>query len=106
MKPRIVLRPAVPSDIESIVAYLDQHSIVAADRFVAAVFAALDDLAAMPGKGSPKHFRSNRLSGVRSWAVPGFKNHLILYRPLADGIEVLAVTHGARRLRALLLGRT
>lgn len=106
MKRRVVLRPAVPSDIESIVAYLDKHSVAAADRFVAAVFAALDDLAAMPGKGSPKHFRSKRLSGVRSWAVPGFKNHLILYRPVADGIDVLAVTHGARRLRALLLGRT
>jgi plasmid stabilization system protein ParE len=70
-----------------------------------AVFAAFDDLAVMPGKGSPKQFRSARLAGVRSWFVPGFRNHLILYRPVTDGIEVLMVTHGSRRIRSLLLQR-
>ena len=105
MKPRVVLRRQVPDDIESILVYLEQHSAAAADRFVDAVFAAFDDLAAMPGKGSLKQYRSKRLEGVRSWWVPGFRNHVILYRPVADGIEVLAVTHGSRRIRALLLHR-
>ena len=105
MTPRVVLRPQVPDDVASIVAYLEQHSPAAADRFVTAAFAAFDDLASMPGKGSPKHFRSARLAGIRSWSVPGFRNHLIFYRPIPDGIEVIAVTHGARRIRDLLRGR-
>jgi len=59
----------------------------------------------MPGKGSPKHFRSKQLRGIRSWWVPGFRNYLILYHPLEDGIDVFAVVHGARRLSRLLKNR-
>lgn len=77
----------------------------AGERFVDAVFAAFEGLAAMPGKGSPKRLRSPRLAGVRSWTVPGFRNHLILYRQSTDAIDVLAVTHGSRRIRSLLMGR-
>jgi len=106
MSARVILKPQVPDDLRSIVDYLEQFSIRSADRFLEAVFRAFDDLAAKPGKGSPKHFRSRRLEGVRSWAVPGFRNHLILYLPIPDGIIVLAVTHGSRRIRALLLART
>ena len=95
----------MPDDIESILIYLEQHSVSAADRFVDAVFAAFDDLAAMPGKGSPKHYRSKRLADLRSWWVPGFRNHVILYRPVTEGNEVMAVTHGSRRIRSLLLKR-
>ena len=105
MSGRVVLRPEVPDDLRSIVDYLDQFSVPTSDRFLNSVFAAFDDLAAMPGKGSPKQFRSSRLRGVRSWGVPGFRNHLILYREKPGGIEILAVTHGSRRIRALLLGR-
>ena len=106
MKRRVILRPQVPDDLRSIISYLEQHSESAADRFIDAVFRAFDDLGAWPGKGSPKQFRSARLSGVRSWSVPGFRNHLILYRPLADSIDVLAVAHGSRRIRSLLMART
>lgn len=105
MKPRVVLRPQVPDDIESILLYLERHSVSASLRFAHAVLSAFNDLAAMPGKGSPKNYRSARLAGVRSWWVPGFRNHVILYRPVADGIEVLCVTHGARTIRTLLLRR-
>ena len=106
MPRRIVLRRDVPNDIHAIVAYLEQYSMNVADRFSEAVFAALDDLAAMPGKGSPKQFRSRKLEGIRSWSVPGFRKYLILYRTVPDAIEVLAVTHGSRSLRKLLLLRT
>ena len=105
MTGRVVLRRDVPDDLHNITAFLEQHSLAAADRFIEAVFPAMEELAAMPGKGSLKQFRSERLKGIRSWSMPGFRNFLILYRPLNDGIEVFAVTHGARRLRALLLSR-
>jgi len=85
--------------------FTSNNTASAGDRFIEAVFAAFDDLATMPGKGSLKQYRSTRLEGVRSWWVPGFRNHVILYRPVIDGIEVLAVTHGSRRIRALLLTR-
>jgi plasmid stabilization system protein ParE len=102
---RILLRPHVYGDLRVIAVYLSSSSAAAADRFIASANAALDDLAAMPQMGSPKYFRSRRLLGIRSWSIPGFRNYLILYRALPDGIDVLAVTHGARELRSLLLGR-
>jgi plasmid stabilization system protein ParE len=99
------MRADVPADVNSIVEFLDHYSSEAGDRFIQAVFPAMDDLAAMPGKGSPKNLRSTRLSSIRSWQVPGFRKYLILYRPISDGIEVFAVAHGSRRLRSLLLDR-
>jgi len=53
------------------------------------IFPALDALAEMPGKGSPKHFSNPKLEGIRSWSLPRFRNFVILYRVITDGIEVL-----------------
>jgi plasmid stabilization system protein ParE len=56
----------------------------------------LKELARMPGAGSPKDFAHPVLGDVRTWRVKGFPNHLIYYMPLADGIDVLALMHGAQ----------
>lgn len=103
MSRRVLLPPDVPNDLHEIVAYLDSCSFATSDRFVQSVSSAFDDLAEVPGKGSPKQFRSRLLNGVRSWSVPGFRNILILYRVIPDAIDILAVTHGSRNLRRLLL---
>ena len=42
--------------------------------------------------------RSRLLPGLRSLAVGSY---LIFYQPIPDGIEVVRVVHGARRLEAL-----
>ncbi|HLL89725.1 MAG TPA: type II toxin-antitoxin system RelE/ParE family toxin [Tepidisphaeraceae bacterium] len=106
MNARVVLRPQVPDDLHAIVQYLEQHSgTVVANRFADNVFATLDGLAAHPGRGSPKQLRSRQLVGVRTCAVAGFRNHLIFYRHEADAVVVLAVVHGSRNVRALLLDR-
>ena len=105
MSARVIMRAEIPNDLQSIVSFLDEHSESAGDRFLDAVFPAMEELAAMPGLGSPKHFRSKQLEGLRSWSLPKFRKFLILYRPITDGIEVFAVTHGSRDLRKLLLGR-
>ena len=101
---RVVLWVQVPDDLEAVFQYLTERSPDAADRFIDKAEATLADLAEMPGKGSPKHYRGV-LSGVRSWPIQGFRNYLVLYRPVAGGIEVLAVVHGARRLSHLLRER-
>lgn len=59
----------------------------------------------MPRAGSLKLFDAPEFAGVRSWPVEGFPNHLIFYLPLADGIDVLAVMHGARDIEAWLKRR-
>src|SRR3954471_12886270 len=102
---RVILRRAVPDDLAAILDYLGARSPAAADRFADAVQLALDKLTAFPAAGSLKQFRDARLHGVRTWRVPGFKKYLIIYRPMNEGIEVLAVLHGSRNLRARLRER-
>ena len=43
-----------------------------------------------------------RLTGLRVWRIQGFPNHLIFYRPVDDGIEVIRVLHGARDIDRVL----
>jgi plasmid stabilization system protein ParE len=105
MARRIILRRGVADDLHSIVRYLDTHSTAAADRFVDAAFAAFDDLAQMPGKGSLKQLRVRRMQGLRSWWVPGFRKYLIYYHFNDEAIVILAVQHGSRKVRALLRKR-
>jgi len=30
------------------------------------------------------------------WPIKGFKNYLIFYRPIEQGVEIVRVLHGAR----------
>ena len=76
-----------------------------AERFTEQLPLVLRQIAMMPGLGSPKSFRSRRLAGIRSWRVQGFPKQLILYRSTDNGIEVLAIVHGARNLPWLLRER-
>jgi toxin ParE1/3/4 len=102
---RVILRRAVPDDLAAILDYLGARSPAAADRFADAVQLALAKLAELPAAGSLKQFRDVRLRGIRTWRVPGFKKYLIIYRPINEAIEVLAVLHGSRNLRARLRER-
>ena len=105
MNRRVILRPQIPGDLETVLRYLERRSVAIADRFIHSVFEAFDDLAAMPGKGSPKGFRLPGLSGLRSWSVPGFPNHLIYYLTTDEAIIIFAVIHGAHDIPSVLRDR-
>jgi toxin ParE1/3/4 len=102
---RIRRRRSVDDDILEITKYLLHESEELAVRFVDAVQKTLKNLAQRPGIGSPKTFDAQVLDGIRSWWVEGFPNHLIFYFPLPDGIEVVAVMHGARDVEKHLIRR-
>ena len=42
------------------------------------------------------------IAGVRSWRLPGFKNHRIFYRVKGEVVDMLAVLEGHRDLAAVL----
>ncbi len=102
-KNRIVRRPAARVDVVEIAVYLGTEATPEiADRFVAALARAYERLAAMPHIGSPYRSTKVGLRNLRKWPVPGFSNHLIFYRPIADGVEVIRVLHASRDLIRLL----
>ena len=43
-------------------------------------------------------FTSPGHSDVRFWPLSGFRNYLMLYRPISGGVEVIRIIHGARDL--------
>jgi toxin ParE1/3/4 len=102
---RVILRKAVPNDLLEIVDYLAERNPDAADRFLIEVRTTLETLATRPGVGSPKAFRGKELAGIRSWHVNGFRDFLIVYKPVDGGIEVWGVMYGSRNIGAHLRKR-
>ena len=86
-------------DLFEIALTLGRSSRATADRFLAATEATLARLAAFPGLGEPWVDDEPELSDVRCSRVDGFRHHVIYYRPVDGGIEVLRVVHSARDIR-------
>ena len=96
----IVQSTTAARDLEDQAAYLARRSAPTAQRFMDAAEAAFSLLERMPEMGSVWEARRPALAGLRLWPIRGFEKHVIVYRPLDDGIEVVRVLHGARDLEA------
>ena len=95
----VLTRRAV-DDLDEIWNYIAKDSQDAANRVESAIFSALYSLARHPLIGSK---RSELTSlPVRFWPVTEFPNYIIVYRPEARRLEVIAVLHGNREIGRLL----
>jgi plasmid stabilization system protein ParE len=101
MTRRILRHDAAERDLADHVERIARNSPQAARRFVQAVEEGLQLLADMPGLGSPCELRNPAAGDLRFWIVRGFPNHLVIYRPLADGIAVVRVFYGAQDWQAI-----
>jgi len=81
---------AARSDLDEIWSYISEDNPDAADRFVRALVSRFAMLASMPQMGRQREELSSRL---RSFP---FGNHIIFYRPMENGVEIVRVLHGAR----------
>jgi toxin ParE1/3/4 len=95
----------VDDDLVELADWLSDINTTLADRFLDSTEQTLRWLVEFPGVGSPKSFDSHELGDVRTWFVKGFPNHLIYYQIVTDGIEVLAILHGARDAEPILRRR-
>jgi toxin ParE1/3/4 len=100
-KSRILRTPAARRDVLAIADYIAADNPDAAMRFIEAVRDGEQALLAMPGTGSSRSYRNPALEGMRMALVPGFRAYLIFYRPIAAGIEIIRILHGARDLAAI-----
>jgi toxin ParE1/3/4 len=99
---RVTLKPAAEKDISHLVHYFFSRSVETASRFYSAVEDAGKQLAESPELGQRIASPSERIANIRVWAIPGFRNHLIFYRPLDDGVEIVRILHGARDWLAII----
>jgi toxin ParE1/3/4 len=69
-----------------------------------AINAAFDLLASHPFAGPTCEFPEPDLRDVRFWPVKKYRNYVVLYRPLNDGVEVIRVIHAATDMRRAFRG--
>jgi toxin ParE1/3/4 len=103
MKRRILKKPQVEQDLINQFSYIARDKIEPAERFLRVAEESFDHLAANPLAGQKWESPLRQLTGIRVYPMPSpFRNYLVFYRPIEDGVEVLTVLHGARDLQAVL----
>ena len=99
---RYLVRPEAERDLDAQADYYaEQEDLELALRFYEAAAKAFALIATQPRMGMVRKYRDPRLAGIRFHPMKDFEKHLIFYRPLADGIEVVRIVHGARDLEAI-----
>lgn len=101
-KPRVIKHERALRDLEHRSEYIRQHNPRAALRFLDAAEATIRQLAALPGSGTRYEPDHPALAELRFFPITRFKNDLVFYQPLPDGIEVLRILHGAQDIHRIL----
>ena len=100
------MMPSFPPDAKRDAAQIVEHYRYeaghdVAQRFSAALRAALGTLRDHPEIASPRFATLTGLVGLRAWPITGFP-YLIFYRTLGDEVFILRILHTARDIPASL----
>jgi toxin ParE1/3/4 len=102
MTRQILIKPRAVVDLDEQLLHLSLSSLRVAQRFQQAVRLSFQRLAQTPDLGELLPSRKSRRTDFRVWPVRGFPNHLIYFREIAGGIEIVRLLHGTRDVGALL----
>jgi toxin ParE1/3/4 len=98
-----LVRPKAHQDLDDLAFYYATESNPElGHRFLVAAHETFSLVATQLNMGWRPRLRNPNLHSLRVFRVTGFKKILILYLPLARGIEVLRVVHGSRNIQVLL----
>lgn len=106
MRNEVIISPEAHQDTREQAGHIGDDNPDAAMRFTYAVKEAYDLLAKHPEIAVVRDFGRPELAGLRMWPIPGFEKHLIFYRAIDHGIEVIRVLHGSRDIESILLGNS
>ncbi|MGA9380538.1 MAG: type II toxin-antitoxin system RelE/ParE family toxin [Phormidium sp.] len=95
-------RPQVIRDLSELATYIAEGNLEAAERFLVAAEETFKLLGEMPQIGKVRECFNSNLMEIRQRAIKGFRNYLIFYRSLDNGVEILRVVHGAREIESIL----
>ncbi|HEY1686883.1 MAG TPA: type II toxin-antitoxin system RelE/ParE family toxin [Tepidisphaeraceae bacterium] len=99
--PRLLVHDKALDDVQSIAHYIARENLSAALRFYDAAQLAFDFLVSMPGAGPQLNSPFQSIPDLRFWPISRFRNYLVLYKSLPDGVEILRVIHGARDISSI-----
>jgi toxin ParE1/3/4 len=87
----VVFREEALADLDEIGRFIAEHDPIAANRVIARIHRTIyRTIAVLPLCGRP-----SPTNATREYAVPGLP-YLVIYLPVPDGIDVIAVFHTAR----------
>ena len=94
------LTPSALDNLSDIWDYIAEDNEGDANRVESAILSACYSLARHPMLGS----RHNEITSlpVRFWTVTRFPNFIVVYRPETKPLQVVAVLHGKRNIKAIL----
>ena len=103
MSRRFLKKPQVERDLIDHYAFIARDKVEPAERFLRVAEECFERLAADPMLGHSWRSPLPVLSDVCVYPMPTpFRNYLIFYRPIDNGVEFLTVLHGARDLQTVL----
>jgi toxin ParE1/3/4 len=100
---KIKICPAADADLTSHALHIAQHaSIEVALAFYDEADRIFDLLARQPRIGLLCEFTKPGLAHVRRFPLKEFRNYLVFYQPLSDGVEIVRILHGAQDIEAIM----
>src|SRR5437899_644869 len=99
--PRVLVREQAWADLEELGTFIAKDNPEAANQVVHQLRLSFELLARMPQLGRLVR-KVKTTEQLRMWLSPAFRNYLIFYGELPDGVEIVRVLHGARDIRRIL----
>lgn len=100
---RYFVRPKADQDLDDqAFYYATKAGPEIGHRFLVAAHETFSLLATQPQMGWHSRFKHSALKQLRVFRLSSFEKILILYRPLAEGVEILRVVHSSRNVQVLL----
>ena len=101
----LIVHDRARQDIEEITSRIAIDNLKAALRVHRAIEKAFQILVKFPDAGAICDPFDPELAGLRFWPLKRYRNYLVIYRPIEDGIEVVRVIHAARDMFRMLKSR-
>jgi len=98
----VIKTPQAIFDLVELADYIAKDSLDFAERFLQAAEDTFTFLAQTPEFGQICPAPKAKEAGIRMRAVFGFRNHIVFYRAVAQGVVVVRVIHAARNWEAIL----
>lgn len=98
----VITRPAARAELADLLTQIALADPSAATRVERNVQRTIDLLEAHPLSGSPIKVPNPNVRGLRFANVRRYRQFVILYLPLADGVEILHIIRGRRSIRRVV----
>jgi toxin ParE1/3/4 len=104
MMPRLIVCAQAEAEVDEIAATIARENLGAALRFYDRTEETFQRLSDWPQIGTRRRVASTSLRGLRSYPIRGYRNYLVFYLPIDDGVQIIAVVHGSRDIPSALRG--